>query len=78
MKKRTRTVAGYIYFNITMVKGRKKIKDLGGYLSRWYYNPSRPAAYTSASKLFQEIKREGNPHKISFNEVKTGPENKMP
>ena len=49
---------------------KRKIKDVDGYLSRRYYDVTKPAAFTSMSKLFGEIKKEGNPHNISFDRVK--------
>ena len=49
---------------------KKRLKDVDAYLSRRYYDPDKPAAFTSVSKLFREIQRQGNPHNVTFDQVK--------
>ena len=53
-----------------MARKKKHIKDVDAYLSRRYYDVKKPAAFTSVSKLFGEIEKEGNKHNISFDRIK--------
>jgi hypothetical protein len=43
-------------------------KDIDSYLNKRYYDPKRPAAFTSTQKLFESIKREGR-YKIPLKRI---------
>lgn len=50
-------------------KRHKKLKDIDGYLSRQFYDPRKAASFSSPTKLFQQLERIGNPHKITFSQI---------
>ena len=54
-----------------MVRRKKnsRLKNVNEYLTRRYFDPKRPAAYTSLSKLSQAIAREGK-YRIKPDEIK--------